>query len=227
MPSIRHLEDIIDAMTVRVIHFWDRLVRFDAEKGLLSGMETSRGQLVMPAFIIALLCLVLAPGRLSAQALSVSTNLADCANLGTLNVEAAYGMSRHWSVSASVKYNPFQYGENSVQSRQRSVSVGARYWPWHVYSGWWTSGDLRYQEFRTVTAHSPVTTQGDRYGYVQKAGYSYMLGEHLNLELGAGLWAGYEVYSVYDCPHCGRKSADGAKSFFKISDIIVALSFIF
>ena len=114
--------------------------------------------------LIAFMTGFLVPGRANAQSFRLSTNLADCANLGTLNLEAAYGMSRHWSLSASVKYNPFEYGDEdaALQSKQRSVSVGARYWPWHVYSGWWASGDLRYQEYRTVAPSSPLTTQGDR-----------------------------------------------------------------
>ena len=60
-----------------------------------------------------------------------------------------------------------------------------------------------------------------------KGGYSYMLGPHFNLDLGLGVWGGYEVYSVYDCPTCGRHVADGARYFVRASDNILSLSYIF
>ena len=90
--------------------------------------------------IIATTALMLAAGlALAAQEVALSTNLADYAALGTMNMEATYGFARHWSVNAGVKYNPFSFGEGekAKQLRQRAVSAGARFWPWHIYSGWW------------------------------------------------------------------------------------------
>ena len=166
---------------------------------------------------------------LSGQALSVSTNFADLANRGTMSLEAGYGVSQHWSVNAGVKYNPFSFGEapDLRQSRQRSLSAGVRYWPWNVWSGWWAAAALRWQEYNTGGFVSPETHEGDRYGGVFRAGYAYILTPRLNLDFGLGLWGGYDVYTVYACPRCGRTVADGADYFFKMSDIIVALSFIF
>jgi len=182
----------------------------------------------MKRFLIALSVLLCA-WTLSGQELSVSTNFVDLANRGTMNIEAGYGLSQHWSVTAGVKYNPFTFGEDPDyrQSRQRSVAVGARYWPWNVHSGWWASAALRWQEYNTGGFVSPETYEGDRYGTALRAGYAYMLSSRLNLDFGLGLWGGYDVYTVYACPRCGRTVADGADYFFKMSDIIVALSFIF
>lgn len=166
---------------------------------------------------------------LMAQNLSVSTNLVDWANMGTMNLEAGYAVAQHWSLEAGVKYNPFSFGEGEAarQSRQRSVSAGARWWPWNTYSGWWGAAALRYQEYNTGGFVSPRTTEGDRYGAALKGGYSMMLTPWLNMDFGLGVWGGYDVYTVYACPRCGRVVADGAGYFFKMSDIIVALSFIF
>lgn len=163
------------------------------------------------------------------QELSISTNVLDYADMGTLNVEASYGLSQHWSVNAGAKYNPFEFGSGEYPriDKQRALYAGVRYWPWHIYSGWWVSGDLRYQEFRTGGPASATATEGDRYGSAMKGGYSYMLGPHFNLDLGLGVWGGYEVYSVYDCPTCGRHVADGARYFVRASDIILSLSYIF
>lgn len=164
-----------------------------------------------------------------AQKLSVSTNLADWANVGTANAEVSFALSRHWSVNAGVKYNPFSFGEGEdrAQSRQRSVSAGARYWPWHVWSGWWLGADARWQEYNTGGFHSSATREGDRTGGSLKAGYAYMVTPHFNIDFGLGVWGGYDVYTVYDCPTCGRKVESGAKYFFKMSDIILSLSYIF
>lgn len=166
---------------------------------------------------------------LSAQELSLSTNLADYAALGTMNMEATYGFARHWSVNAGVKYNPFSFGEGekAVQLRQRAVSAGARFWPWHIYSGWWMGAKLQYQEFNEGGLVSPETSEGDRYGTGLAAGYSRMLGKHFNLDLGLGLWAGYSVYTTYACQVCGRKVDSGSRFFVLPNDVILGINYIF
>ena len=163
------------------------------------------------------------------QEFGVSTNIADYANLGTLNVQASYALSRHWSLAADLKYNPFSYStrEGTVRNRQRSLSAGARYWPWHAYSGWWLSGALRYQEYNTAGLFSDGSTQGDRVGASLGGGYSYMLTPFLNLEVGAGVWSGYDSYAEYDCPDCGRKTSTGQKFFFLPAELVLALTYIF
>lgn len=164
-----------------------------------------------------------------AQELALSTNVMDYVNFGTLNLEASYGFARHWSVDAGVKYNPFSFGEgeSAVQNRQRSVSAGARYWPWHIYSGWWIAGSVRYQEYNSGGMTGPETSEGDRLGSGLQGGYAYMVSPHFNLNFGAGAWVGRDVYKVYACPRCGRVLDHGSKFFFLPSDIIVSLSFIF
>lgn len=166
---------------------------------------------------------------LHSQEVSLSTNLADYANRGTLNLEASWGFARHWSVEAGVKYNPFSFGEGDDQSqkRQRSIYAGAKYWPWHIYSGWWLSGDMRYQEYNEGGLSSPETVEGDRVGASVHGGYSYMVSQHFNLNLGAGVWAGRDVYRIYACPVCGRMLDSGSGFFALPSDIILSLAYIF
>ncbi len=165
-----------------------------------------------------------------AQEFSVSTNLADYADLGTLNLEASYGIARHWSLVAGVKYNPFTFNPDSddtAQKRQRSVSGGARFWPWHIFSGWWLYGAVRYQEYNEGGLSSPLTSEGDRFGGSLGIGYTYMLSPKLNIDIGAGVWSGYDIYKTYSCPTCGRKIDEGRKYFILPSDIMLALSYIF
>lgn len=165
----------------------------------------------------------------TAQELSVSTNLADYADFGTLNAEVSYGVSRHWSVNVGAKYNPFIFRPDGETLRrcQRSLSTGARYWPWHIFSGWWLSGLVRWQEYSMGGVVSPQTSEGDRFGAGVGVGYTYMLSPKLNLDFGAGVWSGYDAFTVYSCPDCGRKISEGGKIFFLPSDILVSLSYIF
>ena len=164
-------------------------------------------------------CLV--PHSAVAQELSFSTNVVDYARSGSANLEASYGFTRHWSVNAGMKY------DSGGMLRQQLYSVGTRFWPWHIYSGWWLSGKLQYQEFNEAETVTLITSEGDRYGAGIGAGYSKMLGKHFNLDLGIGLWVGYTKYVTYACPTCGRRTGAGNTAFMLPNDMIIALSYIF
>ena len=163
------------------------------------------------------------------QRLSVSTNALDYADFGTLNAEVSWSVAQHWGVTAGVRYNPFSYQADghALSARQRAFSAGARYWPWHVYSGWWLAGKLQYQEYNRGGITSLETREGDRFGFGAGGGYTYMLTPHLNLELGLGAWLGLDIYSVYDCPTCGLTQEAGRKFFILPNDLMIALSYVF
>ena len=165
----------------------------------------------------------------SAQRFSVATNLADYADFGTLNVEGEMAVERRWTLVAGAKYNPFLFkaDEEPVSARQRLVAAGMRFWPWHVFSGWWLGGKLQYQEYNRGGIRSAETDEGDRYGAGLSAGFSYMLHPHLNVSVGAGLWAGYQRYTVYSCPICGMTEAMGSKTFILPNDLLLSLSYVF
>ena len=194
------------------------------------------------ACFLTLGLLLATAGVSGAQELSLSTNFADYAQSGTLNLEAGYGLARHWSVSAGVKYNPYSFGSGGDTHfrRQRLYCAGARWWPWHIYSGWWLSARLQYQEFATTDEKGNTlrqlpfsgrsggpSTEGDRYGAGLLAGYSQMIGRHFNLDFGAGFWGGWSSYVTYTCPTCGRISSSASGSFFLPADVIFALNYIF
>lgn len=177
------------------------------------------------------LCLAIASAACTApaQELALSSNLLDYLSMGTLNIAAEYGVARHWTLGATAKYNPFSYsvGEGIAQSKQRSLQFGVRFWPWHIYSGWWLSAYARYQEYNTAGLSSPLSFEGDRLGASAGAGYSYMLSPHLNLDLGLSFWAGYDTYTSYSCPSCGNIVDQGQKLFFLPSEFLLSLSYIF
>ena len=165
----------------------------------------------------------------SAQNFSVATNVLDYVNLGTLNMEASCGLAKQWSVSAGVKYNPFTFGEGKgvYAGRQRSIDAGARFWPWHIYSGWWMSGKVKWQEYCMGGITSSQSSEGDRFGGALSAGYSFMLNTHLNLDIGLGLWGGYDKYIAYECLKCGKVIDTGEKFFVLPNDILLTISYIF
>lgn len=168
-------------------------------------------------------------GSVAAQNFSLSANVLDIANMGTLNLEASCGIAKQWSVEAGLKYNPFYYGEAPAEfaERQRSCEAGARFWPWHIYSGWWLSGKLKYQEYNHGGIRSPGASEGDRYGGGLSAGYSFMINTHLNLNVGLGLWGGLDKWTAYECLRCGRVTGTGSNFFLRPNDILLSLSYIF
>lgn len=165
-------------------------------------------------FIVSVALLSFCAAGLRAQEFALSTNFADYAEFGTLNVEASYGVARHWSLSAAVKYNPFTYsrGDELLQHKQRSLSAGVRYWPWHIYSGWWLSAAVRYQEYNSGGIISPETREGDRFGGLVGGGYTYMIAPWLNFDMGLGLWSGMTVSLLMPVRRAGRELTE-AESF--------------
>jgi hypothetical protein len=185
----------------------------------------------MKHFITLLLCLAVLPGMAGAQEMAVSTNVLDYARLGTLNVEASLGVARHWTLNAGARYNPFSFSRDGeaeqMQLRQRSLSLGARFWPWHIHSGWWLSAKLQAQEYNEGGVRSPRTEEGERYGGGLGAGYTYLLHKHFNLEVGAGLWGGTNRFTAYACPVCGKVTGSGQRTFLRPNEILLSLIYVF
>ena len=175
--------------------------------------------------------MLLFSGRADAQRFSVSTNLVDYVVLGTLNADVSYSLSRRWSITAGARYNPFTFRkgdpEKQFQYKQQSYSVGMRVWPWHIWSGWWFAGKLRYQEYNTGGIISRQTTEGDRMGLGLYSGYTYMVSRHFNVEFGLGLWGGADYYTKYSCPTCGFTMDKGVKGFLLPDDIMISLAYVF
>ncbi len=180
--------------------------------------------------IITVLFLAL-PQSLDARRFAVSTNILGYLYLGTMNLEASYGLSQHWSLNAGAKFNPFTFklpsDDSTMQSRQQSYELGVRLWPWHIYSGWWVAAKAKYQEYNRGGLFSSRTEEGDGVGIGFSAGYSYMLHPNLNLEFGLGLWTGVKKYTVYDCPACGLTVDSGTKGFILPNELLLSLVYVF
>lgn len=168
---------------------------------------------------------------LDAQKVSVSTNLLGYAALGTMNMDVSYAFSRHCSIVAGAKYNPFTFRQKDPQRqfqlRQQSYCLGIRMWPWHIWSGWWFSSKIRYQEYNAGGIFSPVTREGDRIGLGLYSGYTYMLSGHFNIEFGLGVWGGADIYRKYSCPVCGPVMDEGRKGFLLPDDLMISVVYVF
>lgn len=181
--------------------------------------------------IAAALFFLMLPSLCFAQKVQLGLNAADLADMGTLSGEAGVAILRHWSVSAKAKLNPWTFNagdpSSQFQRRQQTLWAGTRYWPWHVWSGWWASSGLQYSEYSRGGISSRETEEGDAYGATLSAGYTLMLDQHFNIEFGIGLWGGYRVYTVYACPLCGRVVDGGEKPFILPNEALLTLSYVF
>lgn len=181
--------------------------------------------------IILTLVLSLFPfGAAFAQRYSVATNTVDWLMLGTLNADIGIGVSQHVSVHAGAELNPWTYNagdeEHQFELRQNSYWAGARWWPWHVYSGWWAGADLRYSMYNFGGILSDETEEGEAYGIGAYGGYTMMLNKWINLDFGVGILGGYRKYTRYSCPVCGIRVENGDGGFI-LPDARVAIQFIF
>lgn len=82
------------------------------------------------ASLVLALCLDLF--QASAQNASVSTDMVSYANFATLNLEASVPMARHWSVNASVKYNPLSL---TLEKGVKMHATSSRLMPWECAGG--------------------------------------------------------------------------------------------
>ena len=183
-----------------------------------------------------------------AQTWAVAVNTADMAELGTIGVEGSAAVSQHWSIHAGVKFNPWTFAKKDTfnglfsepnpdqkQNRKQTYAVGARWWPWNVYSGWWVGGKAQYQEYNRGGMRWPIdgrtdptfAEEGDAFGAALAGGYSLMLKEHWNLDFGFGLWGGWTKYTTYACPSCGQVVDEGQKWFILPNELILSFVYIF
>lgn len=183
------------------------------------------------AMAVCVMLVMFAAPVSDARKFSISTDLLGYARLGTMNVDASYAVSRRWSITVGARYNPFTFNagnqEKQFQYRQQSYSVGTRLWPWHIWSGWWFAGKLRYQEYNYGGIVSDMTEEGDRFGFGLYSGYTHMIGPHLNLEFGIGVWNGVSMYKTYSCPTCGITVDSGNRYFLLPDDVMLSLVYVF
>lgn len=181
----------------------------------------------------------------TAQTWAVAVNTADAMELGTIGIEGSAAVAQHWSIHAGARVNPWTFSRHNTwnglfsepdpyqkQSRKQTYAVGARWWPWNVYSGWWAGAKAQYQEYNRGGFGFPIgsgmtTEEGDAFGLAIAGGYSLMLREHWNLDFGLGAWGGWTKYRKYEYPENGKLIEQGGKWFFLPNEVILSIVYIF
>ncbi len=193
-------------------------------------MEKRRNVLIVMLLVLAA---VLPLPRLRAQSVAVSADVAQCAFLGTMNLELSWSVAQHWTLSAGARVNPWTFSrqdpQTSIQARQTSFSLGTRWWPWHAFSGWWVGIRAQYTPFFSTTGvWRPALATGSFVGGGLSFGYMYMLTRHLNIEAalgGVGGWMpSYTLY--YSAFHPDVRDA-GPRWFIAPELISVTLCYVF
>lgn len=163
----------------------------------------------------------------------VSTNVLSWANLGTINAEGAVSMSQHFTLNAGCAVNPWKSNTPTnveLMNRQYGGYIGAKYWPWHVYSEWWIGAKIQYKNFEQVGLLSSNFTKGQALGAGISAGYSFMISSHFNFDIGLGIWGGQLIeYKKYKGKtDVGTKLLeDGPKGFIFLDNVIASFVYIF
>lgn len=197
----------------------------------------------MKKLVLLFFALVLTAGVAGAQRLpeedinlnrrarfAFSQNLFDYLFLGTVNAELQYSVHRNWTVGLGARYNNWTWRarqDNQFEQRQQTYYIGARWWPWYTYSGWWVGARFQYQEYNRGGLIRQETEEGDAFGLSVGAGYSVHVNRWLNIDFGLYGWGGATKYVTYACPYCGRRTGEGMKAFILPDDMVVSLMFIF
>ena len=164
---------------------------------------------------IVFLLLICASNVAKAQRWAISTNVLTWANLGTINAEGSVSVSRHFSFNAGFTVNSWELSTPTyvdIMNKQYGGYIGAKYWPWHVYSEWWIGAKMQYKNFEQVGLLTSEPVKGDALGAGLAAGYSLMIGRHVNLDFGLGFWGGRIVKQ---------------RNFFFIDNVMVSFVYIF
>lgn len=192
-------------------------------------MKQSIKKLILPIIIL----LSVGPTAL-AQRFSVGTNAVDLFTFATLEAEASVAVAQQFSLHVGAELNPWTWNANNpekqLQVRQNSYWAGVRFWPWHVYSGWWAGLQARWQEYNRngeFISRADLTEEGNAFGVGLSGGYTLMLMPNLNVEFGFGVWGGKTYFRSYDCPTCGMPVDEGEKLFFLPNEAILSLVYVF
>lgn len=178
-----------------------------------------------------------------AQSIAVSTNVVDWCDFVTMNVEAGLPFSKHFSVHAQIKVNPWVWGikegkaayEDIVDletagflKKKTQVGLSLRYWPWYVFSGFWVKAKAQFSSYdRGGKFLGQQRCIGDAVGLGLGAGYTYMLSHNWNIEFGAGAWGGMVSESVRENVVTPRGPDPAWRGFFLLDEVVVAFVYVF
>ena len=153
---------------------------------------------------------------MSAQNVAVKTNLVyDVA--ANVNAGIEFGLAPKWTVDVSGNFNAWDMSHNR-KWKHWLVQPELRYWfcdrfaghflGMHLHGGQYNVGGLKNSMSFLGTDFSKLSDnryQGWFTGVGFAYGYTWMLGEHWNLEAEIGLGYSYTKYDRFECVGCGKK----------------------
>ena len=164
----------------------------------------------------------------------ISTNLFDWLDFATINVDASFPVSHHFTVQFGGKFNGWEFASKNIDNiwnKQQSVSAGARYWPWGTYSKLWICSKFQYCKYSETGVWRSALEEGKAVGAGLSMGYMWRIGNHLGIDLGAGFWGGklleYNLYSSPDPTHTDSPRKSGPKNFIAINDLTISVHWLF
>ncbi len=164
-----------------------------------------------------------------AQKITIETNLADAALLGTISAKAALRTGDRWSIGAGVRYNGWSFRPDddprAFQDRRRTFYAGPEWRPADTCGGIWATARLQFEQYnRGGLFGRPATEEGDAFGLSFGGGYSFRLNDRLRLDTGILFWGGVKKYADYARPRCGRCLVkDGCKGFLKYDAAVISI----
>ncbi len=195
-----------------------------------------------PKYSFCLLILFLFMGggvsHVQAQDWAIKTNVLYDAT-ATANIGVEVGLAPKWTLDISGNLNGWSKNEET-KWKHWMVQPEARYWfcdrfsrhflGVHAITGAFNFGGLNNNISFLGTDFSRLQNQryqGYAYGCGIAYGFAFMLSEHINLELEAGIGYMYLDYDIFDCGNCGRRIGDGNHHYVGPTKAAVNLVFVF
>lgn len=186
---------------------------------------------LMRKLIFFFLLVLMLPMTAKAQRVSLGTDLLQLVNFGTVNINAGVSVARRVSLDFGARYNPWDFHDKQdvlIRNQQTTGWVGVKYWPWYVFSGWWVEGKMQYSDISRTGVWRPALEDSQRVGLGASFGYTIMLTENLNLDIGAGFWGGRSLkHTLYECPVCMDVRETGPCYFVDLDAVNLSLIYIF
>ena len=186
---------------------------------------------------ILLCCMLLISVSLSAQKLTVKTNLLYDAT-ATVNLGVEVGLAPKWTFDLSGNYNGWTFSNNR-KWKHWLAQPELRYWfcerfnghflGFHLVGGIYNIGNIDADfklfdtDFGSLKDHR---YEGWMVGGGMGYGYQWLLSKHWSLEAEIGLGYIYTRTDKYECVHCGEKLKDDEPHHY-IGPTKVALSVIY
>lgn len=185
----------------------------------------------MKRLVVALLFAAFSVSAM-AQKVELESNAVSLIDLGTLSLEAGMSVAQHFSLHVGGKYNPWTFKLESpsllVKDQHKVCYAGVRYWPWYVFSSWWVSMKVEYLDFLQTGVWRPAVESGRGVGVGLGVGYTKMLGEHFNLDVGIGGIGGWLFeYMLNNSQNYTSVRDSGARHFIYPDGLQVGIMYVF